>query len=81
MDPMGYWTTSCFIHVSFTVCFVLCHFLFLHPIPGETLCMRQGLIKRSSGRYAYGRDYIETVATAAGFHIIEVETIDLRIAA
>lgn len=53
----------------------------MHLIPEETLCMRQGLTKRSSGRYAYGRDYIETVATAVGFHIIEVETIDLRIAA
>lgn len=53
----------------------------MHLILEETLCMRQGLTKRSSGRYAYGRDYIETVATAAGFHIIEVETIDLRIAA
>ena len=43
--------------------------------------MLQGLTKRSSGRYAYGRDYVETVAVAAGFHILEVETIDLRIVA
>eukprot|EP00434_Breviolum_minutum_P001100 symbB.v1.2.000962.t2/scaffold39.1/size394969/6 len=39
----------------------------------------EGLTKRSSGRYAYGRDYIERVASAAGFHILEVETMDLRI--
>ena len=61
-------------------CFCWFHFLLLHHIPGEP-CILQGLTKRSSGRYAYGRDYIERVASAAGFHILEVETMDLRIAA